>query len=373
VNIPGAESQFARSTVGRTLTRTHRDMGTVQRKAFTVDAEAAMLKRNRDLSRNARILYMAMRALADGKTGELRIKGRWLKATEFDREAEMCREVRMAGMRELIAAGFVEMKRVRVCRKIGDRMRVVLGECQYRVFRTPRPKIDQKPDDSSRVDRLQSISSTVEEIGSQSLPEAPLRVLGSVLGSNGTDSLREHTSSSSESPSRNQTPDDDHVRVSIPGVQEPRVNPDCHLIPAATHGQDQNQLVRIDRQIEKNKARAQAILEGRGRRDPIFVRQAILMIDNRAIEIPATANYYLTAFEALSLKDLHKIEEEAEWIRANGARAERGIAFVRDIIETADRTGESAADVLRERLSHRAGEAERLSIQRDKEIETWTE
>jgi hypothetical protein len=330
-------------------------MDLVPRKAFTVDAEAAMLKRNRDLSRNARILYMALRALADGKTGELRIKGRWLKATEFDREAEMCREVRMAAMRELIAVGFVEMKRPRICRKISGRMRVVLAGCQYSVFKTPRPKIDQKPADSSRVDLLQSISSTVEEIGSQYLPEAPLRVRYSVSGSNGTDSLREHTSSSSESPTKNQTPDDDDVRVSISGAPEPRVNPNSQSKPVAKQGQNQNDLARIDRQIEKSKAKAQAILEGRGGRDPIFVRQAILMIDSRAIEIPASANYYLTAFEALSLEDLYKIEKEAKWIRGNGARAEKGIAFVRDVIEAADRTGESAADVLRRRLSDRNG------------------
>ena len=43
------------------------------RKAFIVDAPATMLKRNSSISRNARILYNAMRALADGKTGELKI------------------------------------------------------------------------------------------------------------------------------------------------------------------------------------------------------------------------------------------------------------------------------------------------------------
>jgi len=94
--------------------------------------------------------------LADGKTGDLRIGGRWLKATVFDKGAEMCRAVRMAAMRELIAEGLVTMNRPRIWRKIGDRTRTVLGKRQYKVFKTPKPKIDQNPNDSSKVDSFYS-------------------------------------------------------------------------------------------------------------------------------------------------------------------------------------------------------------------------
>jgi len=140
-----------------------------------------MLKKHPDLSKNARHLYLAMRALSDGKTGELQIKGRWLKATVIDRRAEMCRDVRMRAMRELIAAGHVTMERARVCRPIDGRMRSFLGEAHYTVHRDPVPKNRQKAKDSSKVGLLKSISSTVVEIDSQFLPETPSCAPRSVL------------------------------------------------------------------------------------------------------------------------------------------------------------------------------------------------
>ena len=66
-----------------------------------------MLKRHKQLTKNARHLYATMRALADGRTGELRIGNRWLHAEEIDFQAEMGRDVRMRSMRELIDAGLV--------------------------------------------------------------------------------------------------------------------------------------------------------------------------------------------------------------------------------------------------------------------------
>jgi hypothetical protein len=103
---------------------------------------------------------MTMRELADGKTGELRINGRWLKARVFDAEAEMCRDLRMRAMRELIAAGLVTFKPARVCRLIGGRRRSLLGEAQYTVHREPVLQDHQEAKDSSKVDLVKSIPST---------------------------------------------------------------------------------------------------------------------------------------------------------------------------------------------------------------------
>jgi hypothetical protein len=130
-----------------------------QRKLFIVDAPAPMLRRSTEFSKNARILYMTMRAMADGRTGQLRIGTRWLLATAIDSAAEMCRDNRMCAMRELIALGLVTAERERVSRIIKGRERVVLGRTKYTVH---------KPNTL-----LRSISSTVEEIDSQDVPKAP--------------------------------------------------------------------------------------------------------------------------------------------------------------------------------------------------------
>jgi hypothetical protein len=317
-------------------------------KSYIVDIDASLAK-TLGLSKNAEHLYYALRRLADGKSGELRFKdGTWMKATYFQKAARVCRNVRLRCMGELIRVGLVSMKRPRKLQEIRGRIRAVSGGCQYTVFKCSTPKVGQKPNDSSRVLLQKSFSSTVEEKDPQVFPETPIGASGSVLGSGGENSVREHRSSSSESPAETPSPDDRDVCFPIRENHELNVNPNSQPNPATKEGQNQNHLTRIDRQIEKIKARAQTFLEGRGGLDSIYVRQAILLIDSRAIEIPASVNYYLTAFEALGLEDLYKIEEEVKWIRANGTRAEKNIAFVHDIVETADRTGQSAADVLRE-------------------------
>lgn len=143
-----------------------------------------MLKRNAELSRTARNLYGTLRALANGKTGQLKIKDRWLKATVFDRAAEMCRCIRLRAMRELIGAGLVTVERESVLRIIEDRRRVVWAGTRYTVHRQslpienhqnigvcarPIPKTVKKPNVLPK-----SISSTVEEIDPQYLSNPPL-------------------------------------------------------------------------------------------------------------------------------------------------------------------------------------------------------
>jgi hypothetical protein len=159
------------------------------RSPFIVDTSADMLKKHGVLSRNARHLYLTMRGLADGKTGELRIEGRWLKATAFDREAEMCKNTRLPAMRELVASGLVTLERPRVWRMIGGRMRAVTGTTEYTVHRKPVPKNHQEAKDSSKVHLQKSTFSTVQEMDPQVLSNPPyppgavgsVRILGSEL------------------------------------------------------------------------------------------------------------------------------------------------------------------------------------------------
>jgi hypothetical protein len=151
---------------------------TAHRRDFVVDLPAKMLRRNQHLSKNARRLYGAMRALADGRTGELRIGDRWLHAEAIDAAAEMCRDIRMRCMRELVAAGLVSFERERVHRKVRGRFREVLGRSRYVVHRSPMELSREGfvPVQGKARVLLQSISSNVEEIGSQVFSETPSQV-----------------------------------------------------------------------------------------------------------------------------------------------------------------------------------------------------
>jgi hypothetical protein len=123
----------------------------LKKRPFLVGAPAPVLKKHPGFSKHARQLYVTLRALADGKTGELRIRERWLKATVFDSAAEMCKRVRLRAMRELIAAGLVTTERPRIWCTIGGPTRAVAGPSRYTVYREPAPKISQKAKDSSKV------------------------------------------------------------------------------------------------------------------------------------------------------------------------------------------------------------------------------
>jgi hypothetical protein len=191
---------------------------------FIVDAPAPMLKRHDQLSKNARHLYMTLRALADGRTGELKVNGRWLRAKVFDAAAEICRNVRLAAMNELIAAGLVTLEFERVLRFIGGRRRAVRSRCRYTVYRTaqkpnvlrgsdaqtvakPRHRTAQKPNVSGGSDPkivekprilLKSFSCTVQEKDSQVLsrlpsaapiPTAGFELVGETVGEGSKSSL----------------------------------------------------------------------------------------------------------------------------------------------------------------------------------------
>jgi len=157
----------------------HASKKNVGKRLFIVDTSARMLRKNPELSKNARQLYLTLRSLADGKSGELRIGDRWLKAITFETAAEICRNVRLRAMRELMVLGLVTVTRPRVLRVIGGRIRSVAGPVRYTVHRdpvpvrVPFPKNDQNPNDSSTVPLLQSLSCTVQEKDPQFFPITP--------------------------------------------------------------------------------------------------------------------------------------------------------------------------------------------------------
>ena len=332
------------------------------RPPFIVDMPATMLKCNAKLSRNARILYAAMRALAHGKTGELKIPGRrwgqsedaWLQATEFDRKAQMCRCVRLRAMRELVAHGLVSVERERVGRFLGGRRRVVLGPCHYSVHRqavAPRtiksPKILQE-----------SIFSTVEEIDSQIFPNPPLDPRGLVFSAaatfaaeNGSDS--EGTKSSSAP--QNRTADDDDSGISLSdfnGASAPKGNPNRPVEEEQTH-------------VEKILDRAAATLERRGE-NPLLVAEALSFIDQRSHEagtVPGSERYYIVAYETLLQAPDDLAEVTDLMIRKKRLRDkfipgpiipkekdEEKIRFVHQVVEEAARIGRPASEILGERL-----------------------
>ena len=118
----------------------------VKKKPFIVrEIPAPMLRRNVELSRNARFLWATMLSLADARTGELRKGEHWFDGAYIEREAQMCDRLRKKHMRELMAAGYVTTSRIRIVRFIRGRKREVLGEVHYTVHR------EQQHRDSSTV------------------------------------------------------------------------------------------------------------------------------------------------------------------------------------------------------------------------------
>ena len=139
---------------------------------FIVDVPASLLKRNPKLSRDARRLYLTMRGLANGKTGELAIRGCPLDWRYISRQAEMGRDAWQRAVRDLIAAGLVVRKRERVTIYRGGRRRVVLGRARYFVHRQARAAKQAKSEKDSRILLMPGFS-TVEESGTQISSNTP--------------------------------------------------------------------------------------------------------------------------------------------------------------------------------------------------------
>jgi hypothetical protein len=239
---------------------------------FVVDLSALLLKRNIGLSKVARVLYSTMRSLADGKTGALKIKDRWLKARAIDAAAEMCRCVRLPAMRELVALGLVTMERERIERVIAGRKRVVLGVCHYFVHRQAVAPANRK----TKPFFLKSISSTVEEIDRQDLSQHP----GSACRrGRGADSGLESVKRDRDHHHRPKA--DDDRPPTLPTSEKPN-------------------------RIEVLQDRAIDFLVAQGE-DRETVEFAIGMLDDRAASLglapPRSEKYYIACFESLKVND----------------------------------------------------------------------
>jgi hypothetical protein len=100
-----------------------------------------MLRKHAQLSKGARMLWLAMLSMADHRTGELRHGQHWYAGKEIDVRAEISTRRRKDLMNELVKAGLVRWERERVMRCLRDRstghqrMRRVLGRTRYFVHR----------------------------------------------------------------------------------------------------------------------------------------------------------------------------------------------------------------------------------------------
>ena len=292
---------------------------------FIVDAPATMLKRNTELSRNARNLYGTMRALADGKTGHLKIKGRWLRACVFDRAAEMCRCVRLGAMRELVAYGLVTVERERIERFLDGRRRVVFGPCHYTVHRQA---VSRKTFKKPQI-LQESIFSTVEEIDSQVFSNPPLGACDSV-GISGSELSSE---------------------IAL-GNNHQSLQPEDDNFPASTPKNSKTET-------------AKTLLLNKGH-DPQMVDIALARVADLAgakKKIPCSSAYFVTSVE----RALADPEDHAEIEAILARRAETGITsdaplnpmekhraskivMLHEVIEEAARFGRPACEVMRERL-----------------------
>jgi hypothetical protein len=134
--------------------------------SFICDLPADLLKRNPKLSRGARALYGTMRALANGKTGELAIRGNPLDWQYISKQAEICRRTWHKLLHELVESGYVRCERERVVIWKNGRRRVVLGHSRYFVHK--QPKNPRKP-----IALQRGISCKVQEVPPQISSNTP--------------------------------------------------------------------------------------------------------------------------------------------------------------------------------------------------------
>ena len=162
-----------------------------------------MTRKHANLSKAARSLYLTMRGLASGKSGELAIRGNPFDWKYIARKAEIGRDVWQRCIKELLAAGLVSRLRERVCMYRDGRKRAVLGRAHYFVHRQPKtakkPKILLMPD-----------FSTVEESGRQ-IFQKHLEAWSVAADSLASDELK--SGNLTEESSKAPVTDDDFLRV----------------------------------------------------------------------------------------------------------------------------------------------------------------
>jgi hypothetical protein len=208
-----------------------------------------------------------MRALANGKTGELTIRGNPLDWRFIARRAEIGRDLWQRFLRELLASGYVTRERERVEHYRDGRKRVVLGRARYFVHK--QPKIIKKQGILVMPD-----SSTVDESGTQISSETPYCgsafVVDVVPGS--------EEPGEGKPPSSSPRGEDDDSRVS---ALDSQTNP---FLTGEDQILVQNVQARFRTQYPQAYCRNKDRID-----DPAFIEEAICMIDARgrsAISVP---------------------------------------------------------------------------------------
>jgi hypothetical protein len=257
-------------------------------KLFVVDADARLFKGKNKLSLGEQSLYMTMRSLADGQTGELAINGHALDWRYICREAQISRCTWLKRRRGLIAAGLLYEHRERVAyfdHKVG-RLRTVLAETHYFIRR----QADAGKTTKNSMILLKSTSSTVEEVDPQIIqthPEPYGAVPAVAVDPVVEPALETHISQSS-SPAESK-PDDD--RESNP-LQE-----------------------KSDREIQGRDTAVSNWMKANDLKDPVWAEAAIVHIndpDRRKTWTPHDPYAYWTKCLAnLTPEDIEKIREQA--------------------------------------------------------------
>jgi hypothetical protein len=236
-------------------------------KSFICDVPAKMLKRSTQLTRDARLLYGTMRALANGKTGELAIRGNPLDWRFICRQAEIGRLKWLKARRELIAAGYVTFERERLYNYRGGKKRTVLGRAHYFVHRQP---ITVK----NPLFAVKSDSCTVHQSDPQISSETPHHNRAFAVGVACEQKKLLRGVRKSSSP----TSDDDGSPVTS---SDSNANPFCSEEDETLIRNVQAMLrVRYPQAYDRNKDRVD---------DPLFIQEAISLIDERgesAISVP---------------------------------------------------------------------------------------
>lgn len=304
------------------------------------EIDARMLRKHPELSKGARMLWLTLRGMANGKTGELRFREHWFSGKEIDRRAEISDRTRQQHMKDLVRAGFVRMERERTEGMLTDRLtghrrwrKGVLGEVHYTVFKSP------------RQDRVSCVAQSTKPYKQRSSTTRNFsRPLESCNTPNKTEDLstksahkqrvsttRNFYQRGKTSATKTHTPPEGGACVSRVGGME-----GVSLESSSVSGKapeekseekpDDDSSDPSDRIEElKRKAKSTLIAEGH---EADYVETAIDSIDQRSFDsgtAPGTPNYYLASFKTLQHSS---VENAAVWDQVKQRRARRAKAGI---------------------------------------------
>lgn len=242
-------------------------------KVFIVDVSATMLKQTKELklSAKARMVYLTMRALANGKTGHLAIQSNPLDWRYISKCAGVGRDVWQRSLNELMAAGYVTRQRESVEIYQRGRKRVVWGRAHYWVHRQPKVATNSRTSKKPYILPMPDFSAA-EESGTQFLSNPPSGVECRGGGLSSEIDSRKVTQSNHRHPEKET--DDDSV------------------------------FVRAKRML----------LETRPAEEAPYIENGLEMIGHRVHESgikPASPQYYIQAYE--NLKTSQKDWDVVQW------------------------------------------------------------